>query len=63
MVMKDERQFNLSTGWKIPDCECLPGCNELSYVASMTYSHMNASFAVNKGYLDETDLLNETNIR
>jgi hypothetical protein len=60
--MVDESQFNLSSGWENPNCECLPGCNELSYVSSMTYSHMNATHAVNRGFVDGA-VLNDTDAR
>jgi hypothetical protein len=63
MALVDEDQFNSSLGWAHPNCECLPGCNELSYVSSMTFGHIDPLFAVNKSYLEHTDITDMEQIR
>jgi hypothetical protein len=52
--------FNLTDGWPIPKCECLPGCHELSYSSTMTYGRMISSFATDKGYMKDTAHSNKT---
>ncbi|XP_021916874.1 pickpocket protein 28-like isoform X2 [Zootermopsis nevadensis] len=59
MKILKEGQIDMPEDWINPVCQCLPGCNEISYVSSMTHSHMNASFAANKGYIEEAVLLND----
>jgi hypothetical protein len=60
MTLVVASDFNGTDGWPTPNCECLPGCNELSYSSTMTHGNMVSLFAVNKGYVEDTDHSNKT---
>jgi hypothetical protein len=44
MIILDNYTLKSGTNWTKPDCDCLPGCNELSYSSSMTYGNIDPSF-------------------
>jgi len=54
MVILDNATSKLTANWTKPDCDCLPGCNELSYSSSMTYGNIDPSFVKSTLYANET---------
>jgi type 1 glutamine amidotransferase len=54
MLILDNDTLKLTTNWTKPDCDCLPGCNELSYQSSMTYGNIDPSVVKTKFYANET---------
>lgn len=56
MMILDESTINSTRGWTKPDCQCLQGCNDLSYSSSMTYGNIDPSFVKSMRYVEETNL-------
>jgi hypothetical protein len=63
MMIMDNVTSKLTKNWTKPDCDCLPGCNELSYSSSMTYGNIDPSFVTTKFYMNETRSFNKTYVR
>jgi hypothetical protein len=63
MMILNKDTLKLTTNWTKPDCDCLPGCNELSYSSSMTYGNIDSSFVKNKLFGNETRNFNKTYVR
>ena len=63
MIILNNATLKLTTNWTKPDCDCLPGCNELSYSSSMTYGNIDPSFVKNKFDVNETTNFNKTYVR
>jgi len=63
MVILNNATLKLTTNWTKPDCDCLPGCNELSYSSSMTYGNIDPSFVKNMLYANEAGNLDNKYFR
>jgi hypothetical protein len=63
MIILDNDTLKLTTNWTKPDCNCLPGCNELSYSSSMTYGNIDSSFEKNMLYANGARNLDKRHFR
>jgi len=63
MMILDNDTSKLTTNWTKPHCDCLPGCNELSYTPSMTYGNMDPSFVKTNLYVNATRAYDKKYVR
>jgi hypothetical protein len=63
MMILDNATLKLTTNWTKPECDCLPGCHELSYSSSMTYGNIDPSFVNNNFYANRARIFDKKTVR
>jgi hypothetical protein len=63
MMILDNETMKLTTNWTKPNCDCLPGCNELGYSSILTHGNIEPLSVKNNIYGNITRNLNDAYIR
>jgi hypothetical protein len=63
VMLLDKDTTNSTKNWTKPHCDCLPGCNELSYSSSMSYGNIDPLYVKTKLYANEERNFNKTYVR